>query len=429
LFEILVAEDEALEREAVRDALLRGRPGEISVREAVNGLQAVEIAGRIGLDAAFLDIRMPGMDGLEAAREMKRLRPGLPIVFLTACDNFEYARRAVKLGVDEYILKPAADEELLRALDLMLDSGRESLQPRADPSAAAFLQREISRDLSLGRMDAERAAEFARVHGLIPGPRLAAAFAIPGARVLKASPGFCRAVLYRALTYARDSLSSSGYATVEGLGSGYALILGFMRSRDAAPCRAKAMASEVRRRVIGDFGIDVAAGVYEAGPQDGALVDLAAEALRAVRLSTAAFPVVVAKGSGSPATENARKPEGSAANPAAKALAAAALEMMEERLGQDLSLERVAAGLGVSSSHLSRILVLSTSRGFSDNLAEARIKKACALLRAGSSVKEASALVGIHDPAYFSKVFKRVAGSSPTEYLQRLRKDGGSTWE
>lgn len=93
---------------------------------------------------------------------------------------------------------------------------------------------------------------------------------------------------------------------------------------------------------------------------------------------------------------------------------------MSARLGEELSLESVAAELRLSPSHLSRLFALESGAGFGDCLARMRIDRAKGLLSAGSSVKEAAALVGYRDPAYFARVFRRLEGESPGEYLGSL---------
>jgi two-component system response regulator YesN len=90
---------------------------------------------------------------------------------------------------------------------------------------------------------------------------------------------------------------------------------------------------------------------------------------------------------------------------------------MSEVMGRDISLAQAAAALRVSPSHLSRTIRAAAGAGFSEVLARMRFEKARELLRSGSSVKEASAEVGFKDPAYFARVFRRLAGMSPTEFL------------
>ena len=103
----LIADDEAPMRELLRARLAAAWPELRIVAEAANGVEAVELGERHRPDIAFLDIRMPGMSGIEAAR---RLYPHSHIVFATAYD--QYALDAFEQGALDYLLKPVSSERL-----------------------------------------------------------------------------------------------------------------------------------------------------------------------------------------------------------------------------------------------------------------------------------------------------------------------------
>lgn len=84
--------------------------------EARNGMEALEQAKKIKPDIALIDINMPNMDGLTLSEKLMEKLPDIAIVLITGHSEFEYARKAVKLGVVDYILKPFNDEELIRIL-------------------------------------------------------------------------------------------------------------------------------------------------------------------------------------------------------------------------------------------------------------------------------------------------------------------------
>ena len=111
---LLVADDEQLECDAVE--LLVSKCGyDISVIKAHNGREAVEFARINRPCIIFLDIQMPGMNGLDAAEQIRTFLPDTYIVFLTAWGRFEFAQKAIQLKADEYLLKPI-DEEKMKAL-------------------------------------------------------------------------------------------------------------------------------------------------------------------------------------------------------------------------------------------------------------------------------------------------------------------------
>lgn len=111
---ILLADDHALVRRGVR-LILDGEPDLTVVAEAGDGAEAVEMARAVQPDLAVLDIAMPRLTGLQAARELSRTMPGLHILMLTMYDNEQYFFEALKAGASGYVLKSVADRDLVEA--------------------------------------------------------------------------------------------------------------------------------------------------------------------------------------------------------------------------------------------------------------------------------------------------------------------------
>ncbi|QNS08764.1 response regulator transcription factor [Streptomyces xanthii] len=113
---ILLADDHALVRRGVR-LILDLEPDLEVVAEAGDGGAAVELARdpALALDLAILDIAMPRLTGLQAARELPALRPGLRMLMLTMHDNEQYLFQALKAGAGGYVLKSVADRDLVAA--------------------------------------------------------------------------------------------------------------------------------------------------------------------------------------------------------------------------------------------------------------------------------------------------------------------------
>lgn len=106
----VIAEDEALLREALAELLAQAWPGLEIVAECEDGASALDAMAEHQPDVAFLDIRMPGMTGLEVAAAMAEASPATQIVFVTAYD--QYAIDAFETGAVDYLLKPIAPERL-----------------------------------------------------------------------------------------------------------------------------------------------------------------------------------------------------------------------------------------------------------------------------------------------------------------------------
>jgi len=107
---ILIADDEAIRVMTLRTQL-RALGFEV-VAEATNGQEAVDLADRHQPDLAILDIKMPGLDGIAAAREITARRP-VPVILLTAYSEPELVERATEAGVFAYLVKPVSEEDLL----------------------------------------------------------------------------------------------------------------------------------------------------------------------------------------------------------------------------------------------------------------------------------------------------------------------------
>src|SRR3989440_10947206 len=137
---ILFAEDETFTRLALRDLLERS-VFEIGA-EARDGLEAVELARREQPDLAVLDVKMPRLDGIEAARRILDERP-IPIVMLTAYGQDELVSRALEAGVFGYLVKPFREQDLLPAIRTARARHEElaALREQADSLAEALAAR------------------------------------------------------------------------------------------------------------------------------------------------------------------------------------------------------------------------------------------------------------------------------------------------
>lgn len=117
MLKILIADDEAMERVMLASILEEKFGEQCHLRQAENGRQAVDIAGIWNPDVVLMDIEMPGLNGIEAARRILTQQPGIKLIFITAYGVFTYAQEAVKLGACDYILKPVQAQEVLRSVE------------------------------------------------------------------------------------------------------------------------------------------------------------------------------------------------------------------------------------------------------------------------------------------------------------------------
>lgn len=118
MYRILVADDEAIERKVLLKKLRRKFLEEdVCFYEAENGREVLQLYEEHGADILLLDIEMPGVTGLDAAEQIRAKDPNCAILFLTAFNEFDYARKAISVHALDYLLKPYDETELFLAVD------------------------------------------------------------------------------------------------------------------------------------------------------------------------------------------------------------------------------------------------------------------------------------------------------------------------
>src|SRR4051794_10391059 len=122
MIRVLLADDQGLVRAGFR-MILGAEPDLEVVGEAANGLEAVDLVGRLDPDVVLMDIRMPGLDGIEATRRSIAVRPGVRVVVLTTFDLDEYVYAALGAGASAFLLKDAKESQLLAAIRVVADGG------------------------------------------------------------------------------------------------------------------------------------------------------------------------------------------------------------------------------------------------------------------------------------------------------------------
>ena len=137
---ILLADDHAVVRHGLR-MVLEAEPDLVVVAETGDGADAVKRGRQDDVDLAILDITMPRMTGLQAARALKAARPGVRILMLSMHENERYLYEALKAGASGYVLKTVADRDLVEACRAAM-RGERFLYPGAmTPLIADFLHR------------------------------------------------------------------------------------------------------------------------------------------------------------------------------------------------------------------------------------------------------------------------------------------------
>ena len=142
MLKLLIADDELYVREYMKTILDWNSLGICVCGCAEDGPEAIEVAENTKPDMAFLDINMPGMDGLTLTETLKEKFPDLVIAFVTGYSEFEYARKALQLGAEEYLLKPFSPEELGTAVQRMLLKIKKRREERHESRSDRLVLRE-----------------------------------------------------------------------------------------------------------------------------------------------------------------------------------------------------------------------------------------------------------------------------------------------
>lgn len=158
MIKVFLVEDEYAIREGIKKSVDWEKNGFELVGEAGDGEMAFPKILKTKPDILITDIRMPFMDGLELATLVKKELPDIKIVVLSGYDDFNYAKQAISIGVEEYILKPVSGENLLKELGKIAESIK------------AHRQEEQAREKYLQDMEEIRALERQKfIHDMIDG--------------------------------------------------------------------------------------------------------------------------------------------------------------------------------------------------------------------------------------------------------------------
>jgi two-component system response regulator YesN len=170
MYKVFLVEDEIVVREGIRNNIPWDQTPYSLAGEAPDGEMALSMIQDIKPDILITDIRMPFIDGLTLSRIVKKTLPWIKIIILSGHDEFEYAREAISVGVEEYLLKPVSSQDMRKTLDKIarrIDNEKENLLSIENLKAQVRSSADILRDKWLsdfinGRIPAAEAIEQGR---------------------------------------------------------------------------------------------------------------------------------------------------------------------------------------------------------------------------------------------------------------------------
>lgn len=384
---ILIADDEPKIRAGLRNQIERMGLAAVVCGEAEDGELALELTERERPDIVLVDINMPFVNGLDFIRAISRARQDIRIIVITGYDKFEYARAAVDLKVQAYLLKPIDLEELRRVLIACMDEleserahnrhfewAISQINARRDSLREAFL-----RDAVAGRLEADEIRDFGVYFDF---PRQGAM------KLMVVSPetsGGDRPWTHILRQYAlQDTLESDG---PEGL---------------LFHCLFRDDLDNVLALYIATG--DAEQGLIRAVRQTlGRSADITVEPVRALEGLAEAYDFAIERMTG---------------HADLSPIVSATKDYIASHYSDStLDLTKVAGALSVHPVYLSRLMKQELGMPFARYLTHVRIGRAVELMGdSNMKIWQVAQRVGYSGPNYFSAAFKKVLGMSPAEY-------------
>lgn len=521
MYRLLIADDEHLERKGLELIIERILPNTFQFMQAENGRMAIQITEEFHPDIVMMDIKMPGINGLDALREIRMLHPQVKMILLTAYDHFSYAKEAISIGVKDYLLKPAKRDQLLEILQKQIkeienekSKRREELVTREKLSQfvplaenefsimlmlnhvqevdllrlAAFLDFEVEQGntivITFAGSDGEEHQLFnlekRNIHETVKGKLKEQAKCIAGPIIGSQMAVFFASSSDQTIYYQRVEAiqlarklnyfikQKFGLNTLIGIGSVYPGVEGLRRSYHEATLAASDSNATIPIRHFGDMQwkphwdgfslhdekelldaikmVDESLAMQRFDKMFDQLLDQTgrnvAECLHSLsglfsiiarHLLRSGYPMEgLSKFAGVQQVEHLRETAVFRIRQAIEILKQEkekrtynvldrVKEFIQDHYQDKISIEQVAEHVNLSPYYLSKLFRLEMGENFIDYLTGLRVEKAKQLMADSAlSMKEICYLAGYRDPNYFSRVFKKATGRSPSEYRSKI---------
>lgn len=424
-YKLLIVDDEPLVQIGLKAMLSRDFPEVDIVGTAANGMEGLELIGKLHPVIVIADIRMPRISGLEMLKESRRLFGPVPVfIILTSYEEFELARQALSCQAVDYLVKIELNQDNLReALEKAKIRVREYHSVLEDKETdhhtweefrqkfmIRLLNRQIADEESLRRQAADLQLSFDHdryiaVYGQILGE--------PVAQTDQEEDEKSRTLLFctSCLNMAREIVSRYlPCYTVSNDLHHFTMIFPFNRDQAVSNVmpRIQEAAENVSIMLRKLFNATLRFGIGTAVQNPLGIATSWEEAGTALQQTTAANPVLLFSH-----IVGANRRSGK------DKLIASIQEYINENLDGKLQLNEVADVFGLSPAYLSVIFKKNTDVGFAEYVYTKKIEKAKQMLLSGDmKIYEVAAALGFDSSFYFSKVFKKVDGHSPREYIQ-----------
>ncbi|GKU25756.1 response regulator [Clostridium folliculivorans] len=415
---LLIADDEKYERESIISILSWEFGDKLEVLEARNGREAIEISEQARPDIVITDIKMPGINGLVAIEEIKRSLPNTYFIILTAYDYFDFAVEAVKNNVKEYILKPFGRTELIEKIRKAVACvDKEKAKRKSEIENAEKLNNLISvmeNELSYYILN----NTFEAIDEQMYKNYLNLSFENTCSMVIELEGN--NTELFNNQVKSKVGEYIKGYINLKYRAIGtyksikelvYFIEAPVDNSDEDKKITIVKLAVDIRKDVQRIFDISINVGIGRCYSGLAAMHTSYKEAITSLE-KRGDNNIIHIENIKDNLNENNHNMDSS------KSVLFKDIEKyIVENMVEELDLDTVAARFNLSCYYFSRTFKEIIGYNFSDYINILRIKKAKELLRDNSiSIKEICFSVGYNDPNYFSKVFKKYEGRSPTEF-------------
>jgi len=171
MYKLLIADDEIIEREFLNFVVNQNFAGVLEVCEAANGRELLQKAATFKPDIVITDIKMPGINGLEAAARIREIFPECKIILMSALQYFNYAKEGFALGVVDYLTKPISTDVIINTLNKLIQQIEDSrVQRKKDneintklKSVTQYLSEELIFLMSSGEIKEDTVKEFFQI--------------------------------------------------------------------------------------------------------------------------------------------------------------------------------------------------------------------------------------------------------------------------
>lgn len=531
MYRILLADDEGIVINSLSMIIEKNFEGQFEIESAKSGRMAIEVADRFRPDVIFMDIQMPGINGIEAMKEIRSMLPSVIFVVLTAYDKFDYAKEAIGLGVIDYLNKPynqkaivSTIDRVIEELDTRREKRRQDLQTKERlETVVPIIENGFISSIIFQEPFEEDISNYKSLLGLEAnyGYMVAVMFGeVQQGNYLTNAVGSAVRAQTVYYTKVRDIIKDTFPSAVVGSISSNRIPVFVPREdlsmeysersdlieRSRVAVRQMRNATDIQYR-IGIGGIKKLKSCYESyeeamkalystkgsvahvddlpiavsyeesypadmekeifekladGDVDGCLLasgdffdwmnEKYSDDMMSIKLKSLEFVLraesEMYRSGGHMYEFESRKDYLSEVNALSSMdetktwfidkmrnavsnmttgsvdhthyLVKQALEYIENNVGREISLNEISEKLNISSYYFSKLFKEETNEGFIEYLTKRRVEMAKEMLKDPSkSIKEVGSSCGYSDPNYFSRIFKKSTGMTPTEYKER----------